>query len=109
MVSVMAGTEPGATTVRKPWQQRRSELLDTAEQLFFARGFSAVSLADIAEAAGVTKPIAYRHFQTREGAYLACARRAQADYVQTLQARLDSRAPVRQQLADAADVFFGLL
>ena len=105
----MTATQLSVPTARKPWQERRTELLDTAERLFFERGFAAVSLADIAEAAGVTKPIAYRHFQTREGAYLACARRAQADYVRALQAQFDPHLPVRQQLADGADLFFGLL
>ncbi len=94
---------------RQPWVLRHTDLLDTAERLFFERGFAAVSLGDIAQAAGVTKPIAYRHFTTKEGAYLACARRAQADFVQALKLRVDPSLAVREQFAAAADLFFGLL
>ncbi|ALR10435.1 TetR family transcriptional regulator [Mycobacteroides saopaulense] len=94
---------------RRPWAERREHLLDTAEQLFFERGFAAVSLGDIAQAAGVTKPIAYRHFTTKDGAYLECARRAQADFAQTLIQRVDPTLTVRDQFATAADVFFELL
>ena len=94
---------------RRPWAERHAHLLDTAERLFFERGFAAVSLSDIAQGAGVTKPIAYRHFTTKDGAYLACARRAQADFAQTLIQRVDPTLTVRDQFAAAADVFFELL
>ncbi|MUM19608.1 TetR/AcrR family transcriptional regulator [Mycobacterium sp. CBMA271] len=94
---------------RRPWGERHAHLLDAAEQLFFERGFAAVSLSDIAQAAGVTKPIAYRHFKTKDGAYLACARRAQADFAQALVQRADPAQAVREQFAAAADLFFELL
>ncbi|MFA4084850.1 TetR/AcrR family transcriptional regulator [Mycobacteroides salmoniphilum] len=103
-----AGSTSGAGS-RRPWVERRAHLLDTAEQLFFERGFAAVSLSDIAQAAGVTKPIAYRHFKTKDGAYLACARRAQADFAQALVQRADPTRAVREQFATAADLFFELL
>ncbi|QCH22154.1 TetR/AcrR family transcriptional regulator [Mycobacteroides salmoniphilum] len=103
-----AGSTSGAGS-RRPWVERRAHLLDTAEQLFFERGFAAVSLSDIAQAAGVTKPIAYRHFKTKDGAYLACARRAQADFAQALIQRADPTRAVREQFATAADLFFELL
>lgn len=105
----MANRRQSESSERKPWQERHTELLDTAERLFFERGFAAVSLADVAHAAGVTKPIAYRHFGTREAAYVACAKRAQEDYVRELRQRLDRDVTVRQQLANSADLFFGLL
>ncbi|WP_078289847.1 TetR/AcrR family transcriptional regulator [Mycobacterium sp. D16R24] len=98
-----------ASSTRQPWVLRHTHLLDTAEQLFFERGFAAVSLGDIAQAAGVTKPIAYRHFTTKDGAYLACARRAQADFAQALILRVDASLAVREQFATAADLFFELL
>ncbi|MGH3725091.1 MAG: TetR/AcrR family transcriptional regulator [Mycobacterium sp.] len=103
-----AGSTHGARS-RQPWALRHTHLLDTAERLFFEHGFAAVSLGDIALAAGVTKPIAYRHFITKDGAYLACARRAQADFAQTLIQRVDPSLEVREQFAAAADLFFGLL
>lgn len=102
------GPTSGAAS-RRPWAERHAHLLDAAEQLFFERGFAAVSLSDIAQAAGVTKPIAYRHFKTKDGAYLACARRAQADFAQALVQRADPTQAVREQFAAAADLFYELL
>lgn len=94
---------------RRPWVERHAHLLDAAEQLFFERGFAAVSLSDIAHAAGVTKPIAYRHFKTKDGAYVACARRAHVDFAQALVQRVDPSLTVREQFAAAADLFFALV
>ena len=51
-------------------------LLDAAEPLFAARGFNAVSVDEIAAGAGVTKPLAYAYFGSKEGLFEACAGRA---------------------------------
>jgi AcrR family transcriptional regulator len=50
-------------------QQRRAQLLDVARQLFAERGFEATSIEEIANRAGVSKPIVYEHFGTKEGIY----------------------------------------
>ncbi len=44
----------------------RAAILDAAEQLFADRGFSATSMADIAEASGVTKSLIHHHFQSKQ-------------------------------------------
>lgn len=51
--------------------ERRLQLLETAFQIIKAKGTDALTLATVAEQAGVTKPIAYEHFGTREGLLLA--------------------------------------
>ena len=50
-------------------QQRRAQLLDVARTLFAERGFEATSIEEIANRAGVSKPIVYEHFGTKEGIY----------------------------------------
>jgi AcrR family transcriptional regulator len=50
-------------------QQRRAQLLDVARALFAERGFEATSIEEIAHRAGVSKPIVYEHFGTKEGIY----------------------------------------
>jgi AcrR family transcriptional regulator len=50
-------------------QQRRAQLLDVARTLFAERGFEATSIEEIAHRAGVSKPIVYEHFGTKEGIY----------------------------------------
>ncbi len=60
----------GAGTVRLPAPERRRQLLDEALEVFAARGFHATSMADVAEAAGVTKPVLYQHFASKRELYL---------------------------------------
>lgn len=52
---------------RLPREQRARQLLDVAWALVGAEGTDALSLGRLAEAAGVTKPVAYDHFVTRNG------------------------------------------
>jgi AcrR family transcriptional regulator len=55
---------------RLPAVRRRRQLLDVALQLFAARGFHGASMDDLAEAAGVTKPVLYQHFGSKRDLYL---------------------------------------
>ena len=50
-------------------QQRRAQLLDVARALFAERGFEVTSIEEIAHRAGVSKPIVYEHFGSKEGIY----------------------------------------
>lgn len=58
---------PAASPVRLPRAQRRAQLLDLADELFMAEGFLQVSMDELAERAGVTKPVIYDHFGSKDG------------------------------------------
>lgn len=49
---------------------RRRQLLDVARDVFAQRGFHATSMDDVAEAAGVTKPVLYQHFENKRALYV---------------------------------------
>jgi AcrR family transcriptional regulator len=55
--------------MRLPAVQRRTQLLEVAIEIFAERGFHATSMEDIAEAAGVTKPVLYQHFPSKRALY----------------------------------------
>ena len=55
---------------RLPAPRRRRQLLDVALREFADRGFHKTSMDDIAEAAGVTKPVLYQHFKSKRDLYL---------------------------------------
>jgi len=57
------------SATRLPAPRRRRQLLDIALGLFATGGFHATSMNDIAEAAGVTKPILYQHFDSKRELY----------------------------------------
>jgi AcrR family transcriptional regulator len=54
-----------------PGPRRRRQLLDVAVPVFAARGFHGTSMEDVAEAAGVTKPVLYQHFSSKRELYQA--------------------------------------
>jgi AcrR family transcriptional regulator len=51
-------------------EQRREQLFAVALELFARRGYRATTMDDIAEAAGVTKPLVYQHFSSKRALYL---------------------------------------
>jgi AcrR family transcriptional regulator len=55
---------------RLPAARRREQLLEVALHVFAARGFHQTSMNDVAEAAGVTKPVLYQHFTSKRALYL---------------------------------------
>jgi AcrR family transcriptional regulator len=56
---------------RMPREQRRAQLLDAASEVFTRKGYHAAAMDDIAEAAGVSKPVLYQHFNSKLDLYLA--------------------------------------
>ena len=56
---------------RLPRDQRRIQLLDAASEVFASKGYHAAAMDDIAEAAGVSKPVLYQHFPSKLDLYLA--------------------------------------
>lgn len=50
--------------------ERRQQLFAVALQLFAERGYRATTMEDVAEAAGVTKPLLYQHFASKRALYL---------------------------------------
>ena len=62
-----------------PRAVREEQLLEEAEKVFAMQGYQGTSIEDIARAAGITRPVIYDHFGSKEGIYLACVRRARGE------------------------------
>ena len=58
-------------TSRLPRSARRLQLLRAAQEVFVAQGFHAAAMDDIADRAGVSKPVLYQHFPGKRELYLA--------------------------------------
>ena len=56
---------------RMPRDQRRAQLLDAASDVFTTKGYHAAAMDDIAETAGISKPVLYQHFSSKLDLYLA--------------------------------------
>jgi TetR/AcrR family transcriptional regulator len=57
-------------------QHTAERILQTAHQLFMERGYVGVSINDVVQAAGITKPTLYYHFADKEALYAAVAEHA---------------------------------
>lgn len=55
--------------VRLSAPARREQILDVSVQVFARNGFHSTSMNDVAEAAGVTKPVLYQHFGSKQALY----------------------------------------
>jgi len=72
-VSHPINAEPnyGGRGARLPRSARRKQLLAAAQEVFVANGYHAAAMDDIAERAGVSKPVLYQHFPGKLDLYLA--------------------------------------
>lgn len=74
MTSRPGNRAEGAATTSPPRlaaSARREQILDVALEVIGAAGYHGASMNDIAEAAGVTKPVLYQHFESKHQLYLA--------------------------------------
>jgi AcrR family transcriptional regulator len=63
---------PNAGTKGVPRLDRESQILALASEEFGTQGFAATSIAAVAERAGISKPLIYNYFGSKEGLYEAC-------------------------------------
>ncbi|MBJ6761844.1 TetR/AcrR family transcriptional regulator [Myxococcaceae bacterium JPH2] len=84
-----------------PKAQRREQLLDVAMAVVREEGTDALTLAHLAERAGVSKPIPYEHFQSRAGLLMALYERIDAAQVVEFKEALQR---ARRKLEDVARV-----
>lgn len=67
---------------------RERQMLDEAEEIFAARGYRGTSMEEIAERCGVSKPMLYEYFGSKDGLLLACVARAKAELYETTRAAI---------------------
>jgi AcrR family transcriptional regulator len=91
---------------RLPRTEREQQLLDVAEDVFIERGLRAASMQEIAVRAGVTKPILYDHFGSKDGLAAACIRRAGVVLLGETAAAVQGARGPRETLEAGITAFF---
>jgi AcrR family transcriptional regulator len=91
---------------RVPGPLRSEQLLDVAERLFATTGYAATSIEAIATEAGVTRPVVYEHFGSKDGIYLACLRRARGQLETMMFEAMATASDLRSQIERGADAYF---
>ncbi|MFI0710016.1 TetR/AcrR family transcriptional regulator [Streptomyces inhibens] len=70
---------------RVPRAVREQQIIDAAIRVFAKRGYHAASVDEIAELAGISKPMIYLYLDSKEGLFIACLRREAARLVAAFQ------------------------
>src|SRR3981081_4339070 len=92
---------------RLPPARRAEQLLDVAEGLFAEHGYGSISMEQIARASGITRPVVYARFGSKDGIYLACFRRARAQLEDAMFGPMATSDVALERLQRGADAYFG--
>ena len=100
---------PGTTVKRLPADRRRQQLLDVSLTLFAERGFNATTMDDIAETAGVTKPLLYQHFASKRALYLELLDSVSHTMLEAIGKAIAAAGGPRQQVEGGFAAYFYLV
>jgi AcrR family transcriptional regulator len=89
--------------------ERRNQLFDVALSLFAERGYAATTMDDIAEAAGVTKPLVYQHFDSKRALYLELMDVVSAKVIEAITSATAQADGPRQQVELGFAAYFEMV
>jgi AcrR family transcriptional regulator len=93
-------------TSRLPRGARRLQLLRAAQDVFVAQGFHAAAMDDIADRAGVSKPVLYQHFPGKRELYLALLEQHVDELTERVGQAMADTKDNRQRVDGAVGAYF---
>jgi AcrR family transcriptional regulator len=96
-------------STRLPADERRAQLERVAVPLFADAGYHGVSMEQLADAAGVSKPVLYQHFPSKRDLYLALVRDAVSEMEQRVRAALEGTTDNRARVEGATAAYFAFV
>ena len=101
-----AAPDARTRSARLPRSARRQQLLGAAQEVFVAQGYHAAAMDDIADAAGVSKPVLYQHFPGKLELYLALLDQHAEAMVAAVRVALDSTTDNKLRVAATIEAYF---
>lgn len=89
-----------------PAAARRSQLLEVALERFAAGGYHETSMEEIAEAAGVTKPVLYQHFSSKQDLFRELLETEGRDLLREVQTRAAAQTHPYQRVRAGFSAYF---
>ncbi|GAB2590437.1 TetR/AcrR family transcriptional regulator [Streptomyces capparidis] len=105
-MTAIEDTESRPRGTRLPRRARRNQLLGAAQEVFVAQGYHAAAMDDIAERAGVSKPVLYQHFPGKLDLYLALLDQHCDALIQAVRGALASTSDNKQRVAATMNAYF---
>jgi AcrR family transcriptional regulator len=106
MTSATSGTQATGRPVRLPRSARRKQLLAAAQQVFVAQGYHAAAMDDIADRAGVSKPVLYQHFPGKLELYLALLDTHCDGLIDRIRSAMAATTDNKDRVRRAAEAYF---
>lgn len=100
---------PAAARVRMSGPQRRLQLVDVGRSVFAAKGLDGATIEEIAAAAGVSKPVVYEHFGSKEGLYRQVVEHESESLLEAIRSSLGGKARPRVLVERAALALLGYI
>ncbi|MEU4476834.1 TetR/AcrR family transcriptional regulator [Micromonospora sp. NPDC023966] len=97
------------TFKRLPRAVREQQMLDAAVKVFSRRGFHAASMDEIAEDAGISKPMVYAYLGTKEELFVACLHREGTRMMEAIAGAAAPDLPADERLWRGLRAFFGFV
>ncbi|MFC5662440.1 TetR/AcrR family transcriptional regulator [Kitasatospora misakiensis] len=91
---------------RLPRSARREQLLGAAQEVFVAQGYHAAAMDDIADRAGVSKPVLYQHFPGKLELYLALLDKHCDALVDSTREALETTTDNKLRVAATMEAYF---
>lgn len=101
-----AGGTNRAMASRLPAARRKEQLLAVALPVFAENGFHQTSMNDVADAAGVTKPVLYQHFPSKRALYLELLRSVGDDLLARILTATGEAGGPREQVERGLRAYF---
>lgn len=95
--------------VRLPKRKRRAQLLAVAQDVFAANGYHSTAMDEIAERAGVSKPVLYQHFPGKLELYIALLESHVDELAAEVRHALESTTDNKQRVQNAVRAYFNFV
>ncbi|MGJ8670276.1 MAG: TetR/AcrR family transcriptional regulator [Oceanococcus sp.] len=102
----MPEVDPATRPRRLSRAKREAQLICVAQSLFSQKGYQGTAIADIASSAGVTRPMVYNYFGSKDGIYLASLSAARQQLEKRMLTAVAAKKVPRERLAAGLRAYF---
>jgi len=102
----LTGQAQASRAARLPRTARRKQLLNAAQDVFAANGYHAAAMDEIAERAGVSKPVLYQHFPGKLELYMALLEMHVDELIERVTHAMNSTTDNKLRVRNAVSAYF---
>src|SRR5262249_4721855 len=109
MADVQRPSNQASARARLPRPVRERQMLEAATTVFAESGYHNTSMDQIADQVGISKPMIYAYFDSKEGLYRGCVEPSGTKVIDAVRASFDESYPPERALWEGFLTFFGFI